>query len=97
LRTAGPGLARIQSRPLHNPESQVKKEGSQVVSATTQLKFLAPDGKRRLADMLDYNEIIDLGKVSPRQTPFPPLRAEATPGGGEWGSSGAHAGKSFKK
>ena len=22
--------------------------------------------------MLDYNEIIDLGKVSPRQTPFPP-------------------------
>ena len=25
-----------------------KKENSQVVSATTQLKFLAPDGKKRL-------------------------------------------------
>lgn len=38
---------------------------SQVVSATTQLKFLAPDGKRRLADMLDYNGIIALGKTFP--------------------------------
>ena len=27
------------------------KEGSQVVSATTQLKLLAPDGKKRLSDM----------------------------------------------
>jgi len=36
-----------------------------VVSATTQLKFLAPDGKRRLADMLDYNGIIALGKEFP--------------------------------
>ena len=36
-----------------------------MVSATTQLKFLAPDGKRRLADMLDYNGIIALGKEFP--------------------------------
>jgi cell filamentation protein len=36
-----------------------------VVSATTQLKFLAPDGKKRLADMLDYNGIIALGKTFP--------------------------------
>lgn len=35
-------------------KSKLKKEGSQVVSATTQLKLLAPDGKRRLSDMLDY-------------------------------------------
>jgi cell filamentation protein len=40
----------------------LKKENSQVVSATTLLKFLAPDGKRRLADMLDYAGIIALGK-----------------------------------
>lgn len=36
-----------------------------MVSATTQLKFLAPDGKRRFADMLDYNGIIALGKEFP--------------------------------
>jgi cell filamentation protein len=43
----------------------LRKENSQVVSATTQLKFLAPDGKKRLADMLDYTGIIALGKVFP--------------------------------
>jgi len=46
-------------------KSKLKKEKSQVVSATTQLKFLAPDGKKRLADMLDYNGIIALGKEFP--------------------------------
>jgi cell filamentation protein len=35
-------------------KAKLKKENSQVVSATTQLKFLAPDDKKRLADMLDY-------------------------------------------
>jgi cell filamentation protein len=46
-------------------KAKLKKENSQVVSATTQLKLLAPDGKRRLADMLDYNGIIALGKTFP--------------------------------
>jgi cell filamentation protein len=46
-------------------KAKLKKEKSQVVSATTQLKILAPDGKRRFADMLDYNGIIDLGKEFP--------------------------------
>lgn len=46
-------------------KAKLKKENSQVVSATTQLKFLAPDGKRRLADMLDYNGMIALGKEFP--------------------------------
>jgi cell filamentation protein len=46
-------------------KAKLKKEGSQVVSATTQLKLLAPDGKRRLADMLDYEGIIGLGKEFP--------------------------------
>ena len=46
-------------------KAKLKKENSQVVSATTQLKFLAPDGKKHLADMLDYNGIIALGKTFP--------------------------------
>lgn len=46
-------------------KAKLKKEGSEVVSSTTQLKLLAPDGKKRLSDMLDYNGIIDLGKEFP--------------------------------
>lgn len=46
-------------------KAKLKKENSQVVSATTQLKILAPDGKKRLSDMLDYNGIIALGKEFP--------------------------------
>ena len=46
-------------------KAKLKKEKNQLVSATTQLKILAPDGKRRLADMLDYNGIIALGKEFP--------------------------------
>jgi cell filamentation protein len=46
-------------------KAKLKKENSQVVSATTQLKLLAPDGKKRLSDMLDYNGIIALGKTFP--------------------------------
>ena len=50
-------------------KAKLKKENNELGSATTQLKFLAPDGKRRLADMLDYNGIIALGK------PFPSKKA----------------------
>ena len=46
-------------------KAKLKKENSQVVSATTQLKLIAPDGKKRLTDMLDYNGIIALGKEFP--------------------------------
>ena len=46
-------------------KAKLRKENSQVVSATTQLKFLAPDGKRRLADMFYYAGIIALGKEFP--------------------------------
>ena len=46
-------------------KAKLKKEGGQVVSATTQLKLLAPDGKKRLSDMLDYSGIIALGKEFP--------------------------------
>ena len=46
-------------------KAKLKKEKSEVVSATTQLKLLAPDGKKRLSDVLDYNGIIELGKQFP--------------------------------
>lgn len=46
-------------------KAKLKKDGSQVVSATTQLKLLAPDGKKRFSDMLDYRGIIALGKTFP--------------------------------
>jgi len=46
-------------------KAKLKKENSQVVSVTTQLKILAPDGKKRLSDMLDYDGIIALGKEFP--------------------------------
>ena len=46
-------------------KAKLKKEKSQVVSAATRLKFLAPDGKMHLADALDYSGIIALGKEFP--------------------------------
>ena len=46
-------------------KAKLKKENSEVVSATTQLKLIAPDGKKRLSDMLDYEGIIALGKEFP--------------------------------
>ena len=46
-------------------KAKLKKENSEVVSATTRLKLLAPDGKKRLTDMLDYNGIIALGRQFP--------------------------------
>ncbi len=46
-------------------KDKLKKEWNQVVSMTTQLKILAPDGKKRLSDMLDYDGIIALWKTFP--------------------------------
>ncbi|MCB0602030.1 MAG: hypothetical protein KDC28_12415 [Saprospiraceae bacterium] len=46
-------------------KAKLKKENSEVVSATTQLKLTAPDGKKRSSDMLDYDGIIALGKQFP--------------------------------
>jgi len=46
-------------------KAKLKKENSELVSATTQLKILASDGKRYLTDMLDYSGIITLGKQFP--------------------------------
>lgn len=49
-------------------KARLKRENSEVVSATTQLKILARDGKSRLTDMLDYKGIISLGKQFPSKS-----------------------------
>ena len=46
-------------------KAKLKKEQSELVSATTQLKLLAPDGKRRLADAVDHEGVIALAKAIP--------------------------------
>lgn len=46
-------------------KAKLKKEKNELVSATTQLKLLASDGKRYLTDMLDYTGIVALGKEFP--------------------------------
>ena len=46
-------------------KAKLKQQKSEVVSATTQLKLIAPDGKNRLSDMLDYKGIIALAKEFP--------------------------------
>jgi len=43
------------------------KEQNQLVSATHGFKFLAPDGKKRLADTLDSNGIVELAKQFPNK------------------------------
>ena len=46
-------------------KAKLKKGNNELVSATTQLKLLASDGKRYQTDMLDYIGIISLGKQFP--------------------------------
>ncbi|GAA4178237.1 hypothetical protein [Sphingobacterium ginsenosidimutans] len=46
-------------------KAKLKKENNELVSATTQLKIIAPDGKKRLSDMLDHDGIIAPGKTFP--------------------------------
>jgi cell filamentation protein len=49
-------------------KARLKKEGNELGSVTTQLKLRSPDGKMRLTNVLDYNEIIALGKQFPGKT-----------------------------
>ena len=46
-------------------KTKLKSENSEVVSGTNQLKLLAPDGKHRLADVLDYDGVLLLAKSFP--------------------------------
>ena len=44
-------------------KTKLKKEGSEVVSGTNQLKLLAPDEKKRLSDVLDAKGVEQLAKA----------------------------------
>ena len=46
-------------------KTKLKKEENEVVSTTNQLKLLAPDGKRRLTDVLDTDGILQLAAYFP--------------------------------
>lgn len=46
-------------------KAKLKREKNQLGSVTTQFKFTAPDGKERLANVFDYNSIIELAKNFP--------------------------------
>ncbi len=46
-------------------KSKLKKENNELVSATNQLKLSAPDGKRRLTDVLDNDGVIQLARSFP--------------------------------
>ena len=46
-------------------KAKLKREGNQLVSATTQLRLTAPDGKRRLSDVMSADGIVALVKAFP--------------------------------
>jgi len=46
-------------------KAKLKKENNEVGSATTQLKLLAPDGKRRLSDVMDMDTVRKLALAFP--------------------------------
>ena len=48
-------------------KTKLRKQGSEVVSVTNQLKLMAPDGKRRMTDVLDYNGVLLLAQNIPNR------------------------------
>ncbi len=52
-------------------KAKLKKENIQLVSATTQLKLTAADGKKYKTDVMDYNQVIELAKNIPNNKSAP--------------------------
>ena len=52
-------------------KAKLKKENNQLGSVTTQFKLTAPDGKRRLSNVMDYNQVIELAKNFPNNKAAP--------------------------
>ena len=48
-------------------KTKLHNQGSELVSATNQLKLLAADGKRYLTDVLDYNGVLMLAHNIPNR------------------------------
>ena len=46
-------------------KAKLKRENLELVSATTQLKLTAADGKKYKSDVMDYNQVIELAKNFP--------------------------------
>ena len=46
-------------------KAKLKKQNNQLGSVTTQFKIVAPDGKKHLSNVIDYNEVIELAKNFP--------------------------------
>jgi cell filamentation protein len=46
-------------------KAKLMKEDNELGSVTTQMKLLAPDGKRRLTNVMNYDQIISLAKEFP--------------------------------
>ena len=52
-------------------KAKLKKENPQLVSAATQLKLTAADGKKYKSDVMDYNQVIELAKNFPTNKSVP--------------------------
>lgn len=52
-------------------KAKLKKENNQLGSVTTQFKLTAPDGKKRLSNVMDYNQVIELAKKFPNNKSAP--------------------------
>lgn len=52
-------------------KAKLKKENSQLVSTTTQLKLTAADGKKYRTDTLDSSGVIELAKQFPNNRAMP--------------------------
>ena len=46
-------------------KAKLKKENPELVSAATQLKLTAADGKKYKSDVMDYNQVIELAQSFP--------------------------------
>jgi len=52
-------------------KAKLKKENHELVSAATQLKLTAADGKKYKSDVMDYNQVIELAKSFPNNKSAP--------------------------
>ena len=52
-------------------KTKLKKENPELVSAATQLKLTAADGKKYKSDVMDYNQVIELAKNFPNNKSAP--------------------------
>ena len=52
-------------------KAKLKKQNNQLGSLTTHFKLIAPDGKKHLSNVIDYNEVIELAKNFPNNKSIP--------------------------